>query len=161
MEPEILALEHSFLKVPHEQVVKSSKSTQQLVDSEIDLVSAKLEAIVAEASTTPPRVLAKDIDGLLQQLLNLKQQVNGLAEVEKHLLETAALRIEHLNVGLKAAEGTREATLWNNSGWTVLCATISCGLDITRRPNHWPNSLESSHSPTSPSLRHQRESKTH
>lgn len=36
-----------------------ARSTQQLVDSEIDLVSAKLEAIVAEASTTPPRVLAK------------------------------------------------------------------------------------------------------
>lgn len=87
MESEILALEHSFLKVPHEQVAKTTRhapalpqrrrpllgvrtahiptdprccrAAQQLLDSEMQLVTAQLDQIVSQASSTSPLVVAK------------------------------------------------------------------------------------------------------
>eukprot|EP00035_Acanthoeca_spectabilis_P013527 m.252374 g.252374 ORF g.252374 m.252374 type:complete len:388 (-) comp15913_c0_seq2:4218-5381(-) len=112
MESEILALEHSFLKVPHEQVAKTTRAAQQLLDSELQLVTAQLDQIVSQASSTSPLVVAKEIDALMEQLIGLREQMNGLEEVERHLLETAETRLTHLEAGMVTPLGTADADVW-------------------------------------------------
>jgi len=112
MEAEIFALEHSFLKVPHEQVHKASRAVAQLVDAEIEYITSALDDIVSNSTSTSPLRVAKEIDRLMSRLMSLKEQARGTAEVEKDLLTTAAGRIEHLQAGMTLVNDSHACDVW-------------------------------------------------
>eukprot|EP01147_Barroeca_monosierra_P003881 gene3881-6371_t len=91
---EIGLLEHPFLKVPLDEVVRISKSCQKLIDSEIVSISKSFDEVISKQES------AENIDlrlqSFYQRLESLEQRLHDIKQAEEHVLRVCSMRSRHL-----------------------------------------------------------------
>eukprot|EP00041_Stephanoeca_diplocostata_P038482 m.1519052 g.1519052 ORF g.1519052 m.1519052 type:complete len:387 (+) comp25223_c0_seq3:165-1325(+) len=98
---EIAATEHSFVKVPYEQLCKSIRCGQALLEAEIQSISSSLKEVSRTQGT--PDELASRFDGLTTQLIKLREKLQILNDAENAAVEVSDKRIKHLKEGIRSS----------------------------------------------------------
>ncbi|KAJ1722304.1 GID complex subunit containing RING finger motif [Coemansia erecta] len=101
----MLAIEEPFLKVPLEQLKRSARQIQKLVEREMAAVSSELSEALKNQYRLAPEELQKTVDGLIERLQVLKRKLEDANQEEAQLIQRSKRRAIELQE-LKGFETT-------------------------------------------------------
>ncbi|KAJ2220622.1 GID complex subunit containing RING finger motif [Coemansia sp. RSA 485] len=103
----MLAIEEPFIKVPLEQLRRAVRHTQKQVERETEAVSAEMAEILKSQYRLAPEELQSKLDGLIERLQTLRQDLERVTQEESQLIQRSKLRAADLHK-LKGFESTTQ-----------------------------------------------------
>lgn len=114
----LLQLEHPFLKVPFEQLNKAFRSSQKLIEKEMQNLTNTITESLEKATTgtMDQNEALKLIDNLIQRIQNAKKRFTECQKEESQALERSEMRLVHLEEMMKIETVESDAyQRWNET----------------------------------------------
>ncbi|KAJ1974014.1 GID complex subunit containing RING finger motif [Dimargaris xerosporica] len=95
----LLAIEQSFLRVPHEQLKKSYRQSQKHLEKDLGAVSHAMDDLRQRvtAKTVDSDTAQPALDSMLNRLEDLKRKLQDTKTDEEEFIRRSKLRAQHLN----------------------------------------------------------------
>lgn len=104
----LLILEQPFVKVPYEQMRKTFRTSQRILEKEMANLTSTSSDLAKRSLTgsTNPEEICKALDGMLERLNKLKRKLEETKAEERTYTSRSRARLEHLNdlMGMKSYE---------------------------------------------------------
>ncbi|GAA98638.1 uncharacterized protein L969DRAFT_95136 [Mixia osmundae IAM 14324] len=102
----VLLLEQPFLKIPFEQMRKTSKANQRAIDRELSNMSDIIAKRMSSDTPTDQQEALKTVESMLTKMLALKRKVDDSTKTYKTAQHAMRERIAHLDQLYQIASGS-------------------------------------------------------